>query len=158
MINRLVAENNIKLPFKGQPYFSITKKLIAFQTDSHIKIKTLSRQAKDIDIPINNPPISFALSQVQPWLFLLTSSHLLEIYMVEYIQGITEGSFKKVAILHNVENFKEIKSGLALVAMNKTVKTLGYNDIIEMTQVNLNVDVNLLNSITEVEKPFVLQA
>ncbi len=48
MINRLVAESTVKVPFKGQPYFSVSKKLLCFQTDNHTKIKTLSRDAKDI--------------------------------------------------------------------------------------------------------------
>jgi hypothetical protein len=102
MINRLVAENTLKAPLKGQAYLSVSKKLMAFQTESSIKIKTLHREAKDIDIPLAAPPLQFSLSLTHSWLLLLSPSHLLEIYLVEYINGIAEGSFKKVAILHNV--------------------------------------------------------
>lgn len=59
MINRLVAENTFKLPNRAQPTFAISKKLIAFQTDTSIKVKTLHRDTKDIDIPIAQPPLQF---------------------------------------------------------------------------------------------------
>jgi hypothetical protein len=62
MINRLVAENTLKFPFKGVPYFSVTKKLICYRTEANIKIKNLSRDVKDIDIPQTVTPISFGLS------------------------------------------------------------------------------------------------
>ena len=41
--NRLIADNTIKTPFKGPTYFSVSKKLISFQIDKQIKIKTLHR-------------------------------------------------------------------------------------------------------------------
>jgi hypothetical protein len=72
MINRLVAENTFKLPPKSIPNFAISKKLIAFQTDTCIKIRSTHRETKDIDIPITQPPLQFLLSQTHPWLLLLT--------------------------------------------------------------------------------------
>ena len=77
MINRLVAENTLKAPLRGQISFSINKKFIAFTTDTCLKIKTLNREAKDVDIPISQPPLQFSLSQAHPWALLLTASHLL---------------------------------------------------------------------------------
>jgi hypothetical protein len=106
MINRLVAENAIKTPFRGDPYFSLTKKLLCFQSAQSLKIKTLTRETKDIEIPTPTPPTTFALAQSKSWLFALTPTYLLEIYQIDYINGITEGSHKKIAILHNVETFK----------------------------------------------------
>lgn len=77
MINRLVAENTIKAPLKGPACFSISKKLLSFQGDSHITIKTLTREAKDIEVPFAQTPLQFALSQSQPWLMVLTAGNLL---------------------------------------------------------------------------------
>jgi hypothetical protein len=74
MINRLVAENTLKVPFKGHPYFAINKKLLAFQIEGSIRVKALYREAKDIDIPINNIPLQFILSEVKPWLYILNNS------------------------------------------------------------------------------------
>ena len=126
MINRLVAENTIKVPLRGQINFSVNKKFIAFTTDNCLRIKTLNREAKDVDIPISQPPLQFSLSQVHPWALLLTANHLLEIYLVEYLNGIIEGTFKKVAILHNVEQYAENRDGITIVALNKTLKNLTY--------------------------------
>jgi len=69
-----------------------------------------------------------------------------------------EGSFKKTAILHNVESLREIKSGIVLVASNKTIKTITFAEIGEQTEINLNIDSNKLKSIAEADKPFVLTA
>lgn len=89
MINRLVAENTIKAPLKGPACFSISKKLLSFQSENHITIKTLTRDAKDIEVPFNQTPLQFSLSQSQPWLMLLTPNNLLEVYLIEYIGGIS---------------------------------------------------------------------
>jgi|JI9StandDraft_1071089.scaffolds.fasta_scaffold560163_2 hypothetical protein len=80
MINRLVAENTFKMPPRSQLTFSLSKKLIAFQNDTAIKVRTTHREAKDIDVPIAQPPLQFELSQARPWLLLLTPANLLEIY------------------------------------------------------------------------------
>ena len=75
MINRLVAENTFKAPLRGT--FSVNKKFISFPTDNFLKVKALSREAKDIDIPISQPPKQFSLSQKHSWVYLLTSNNLL---------------------------------------------------------------------------------
>lgn len=63
MINRLVAENSFKIALSGSPFFSVNKKLLCFQTASHIKVKPLTKDFNDIDIAFNPPPLQFALSQ-----------------------------------------------------------------------------------------------
>lgn len=139
MINRLVAESTIKAPFRGQPYFTISKKMLCFQADSYLKIKNLGRDAKDIDIPFNNTPLKFALSQLKPWLYELTIDSLLQVYHVEYINGIADGSFKKIVIFHNVQDFYEVKNGVILSAANKTLKYVSFKEVISSTEINLNV-------------------
>lgn len=157
MINRVVAESTIKVPFRGQPSFSISKKLLCFQADNHIKIKPLSREAKDIEIPFNNPPLHCSLSHWHSWLYELTPAHLLQVYQLEYLSGIADGSSKKIAIFHNVEQYHEIKGGLVLVARNSTIKTITFKEMAQATEVNLNIDANTLKSVTEGEAPFVLR-
>ena len=119
MINRLVAENTLKVPFKGDPYFTTSKKLLAFRSDSSIRIKNLTREAKDIEVTFSTPPLKFFLSQTHPYLLLLTSAHLLEIHQLEYLSGLQEGS-------HNVEEFSELEGGLVIVGGNKTIKVVSY--------------------------------
>jgi hypothetical protein len=82
---------------------------------------------------------------------------LLQVYQLEYLIGIAEGSSKKIAILHNVEQYQEVKGGLLLIALNKTIKTITFKELAEATEVNLNIDANTLKSVTEVEAPFVLK-
>ena len=125
MINRLVAEDTLKVPFKGDPYFTTSKKLLAFRSDSSIRIKNLTREAKDIEVTFSTPPLKFFLSQTHPYLLLLTSAHLLEIHQLEYLSGLQEGSSRKIVILHNVEEFSELEGGL-VVGGNKTIKVVSY--------------------------------
>lgn len=106
MFNRLVAENTIKTPFKGEPFFTISKKMIAYQSDNCIQIKSLIRDAKDISISVTNPIVLFQLSTQRPWIFVLTSRHVVEIYSLEFIFGSTEGAYKKIALVNNVTHFK----------------------------------------------------
>lgn len=47
---KLVAENTIKTAIRGSISFSLNKKTIAYPTEHSIKIKTLTRDTKDIDI------------------------------------------------------------------------------------------------------------
>ena len=56
--------------------------MIAFQTDAHIKIKPISREAKDIDIPTAEHATKFTLSQFYSWLYVLHPNHLLEVFEV----------------------------------------------------------------------------
>lgn len=72
------------------------------------------------------------------------------------MNGIADGSFKKIAILHNVEEYNEIKGGLVIVAKNKTLKVIGFAEMQEATEVNLNIDANALKSVTEVDAAFAL--
>jgi hypothetical protein len=74
------------------------------------------------------------------------------------MNGIAEGSFKKIAIIHNVESYAEIKGALIITAKNKTVKIISFKEMLEGTEINLNIDANTLKSITEAEVPFVLRA
>lgn len=82
MINRLVAENTFKIPPRSTLTFSLNQQLIAFLTDTSVKVKTTHREAKDIDLPFVQTPLQFALSQARPWLFILTPANLLEIYSI----------------------------------------------------------------------------
>lgn len=158
MINRLVAESTIKAPFRGQPYFSISKKMLCFQADTNLKIKNLCRDAKDIDIPFNNTPLKFALSLLKSWLYELTVDNLLQVYHVQYINGITDGSFKKIAIFHNVQDFYEVKNGLVISAVNKTLKYVSFQEIVASTEVNLNVQANSLKSVCSVQQNSIVKA
>jgi hypothetical protein len=45
MLNRLVAENVVKTPFKGEAIFSINKKMLAYSTEKAIKIKTFQKNS-----------------------------------------------------------------------------------------------------------------
>ena len=154
--NRLIADNTIKTPLKGAPFFSVSKKLIAFQIDKHIRVKTLHRQTKDIDIPFVAEPLQFSLSQMQSWLLVLTPSHLLEIYLLEYVKGIAEGSFKKIAILHGVDSYRQNKAGLAIGTLDRTLKILSFKQIAEKTEINLNIDCTMLKSLAELENSYIL--
>lgn len=124
--NRLIADNTIKTPLKGLPFFAVSKKLIAFQIDKQIRVKTLHREAKDIDIPFVSEPLNFSLSQMQPWLLVLSPSPLLEIYVLQYAKGINEGSFKKLGVLHGVHSYRENKGGLVIGTLDRTLKILSY--------------------------------
>lgn len=103
MINRLVAESTLKVPFRGTARFSTSKRLLAFQGEGQVKVKALSREARDIEVPFNNAPAQHCLSQWHSWLYELTPARLLQVYQLEYLNGIADGSSKKIAILHNVE-------------------------------------------------------
>lgn len=148
MINRLAAESTLKVALRGQACFSISKKLLCFQSDTQLRVRALSRDAKDIEVPFNSAPLSFSLSSQHSWLYELTQNHLLQVYQLEYVNGIADGSFKKIAILHNVEEYHEIKTGLVIVAQNKTLKVISFAEMQEATEVNLNIDANALKSVT----------
>jgi len=151
MINRIAAEGTLKVPFRGHPRFSASKRLLSFEADAHIKVKALSREAKDIEVPFNNPPTFTCLSQANSWLYELTPARLLQVHQIDYLNGIAEGSSKKIAILHNVEEFREIRGGLALVAVNRTLKSITFKDLAQQTEVNLNIDANALPSVTQLQ-------
>lgn len=154
MINRLAAESTLKVPLRGNAYFSINKKLMCFQGDAQLRVRALTKEAKDIEVPFNSAPLRFSLSNQHSWLYELTQSHLLQVYQLEYVNGIADGSFKKIAILHNVEDYNEIKSGLVVVAKNKIMKVISFAEMQEATEVNLNIDANLLKSVTEIDGSF----
>lgn len=156
MINRLAAESTLKVPLRGNAYFSISKKLMCFQGEGQLRVRALSREAKDIEVPFNSAPLHFSLSQHHSWLYELTHNHLLQVYQLEYVNGLADGSFKKIAILHNVEHYSEIRNGLAIVAQNKTLKVISFAEMQEATEVNLNIDANALKSVTEAEGAFTL--
>ena len=151
MINRLAAESTLKVPIRGNAYFSINKKLMCFQGEAQLRVRALTKEAKDIEVPFNSAPLRFSLSNQHSWLYELTPNHLLQVYQLEYVNGIADGSFKKIAILHNVEEYNEIKGGLVIVAKNKTLKVISFAEMQEATEVNLNIDANALKSVTEVD-------
>lgn len=64
---------------------------------------------------------------------VLTQAHLLEIYQLDYLSGIMEGTSKKIAILHNVGCFYETKNGIAIVALNSTLKVILWKEIEALT-------------------------
>ena len=47
MINRLVAENTLKVPFAGEAVFGVNKKLLCYQTSKSIKVRPLIKDAKE---------------------------------------------------------------------------------------------------------------
>jgi hypothetical protein len=133
MINRLVAESTLKVAFRGQASFSTSKRLLAFQGEGQLRVKALSREARDIEVPFNNAPLQNCLSQWHSWLYELTPARLLQVYQLEYLNGIADGSSKKIAILHNVEDFREIREGLAIVASDRTLKTITFKEMAQQT-------------------------
>ena len=50
-----------------------------------------------------------------------------------------------------MEEFREIKGGLAIVALNRTLKSITFKDLAQQTEVNLNIDANALPSVTQLE-------
>ncbi len=149
MINRLVAESTLKVGFRGQPRFSTSKRLLAFQGDAQLRVKCLSREAKDIEVPFNNPPAQAALSQTHSWLYELTPAGLLQVHQLEYLNGIAEGATRKIAILHHVEDFREVEGGLVVVAADRTLKSITYKEMAQQTEINLNIDAKTLPALTQ---------
>lgn len=84
MQNRLVAENVLKTPLKGNSYFSINKKLLAYSIEQLLKIKSFNKEGKEFDIKLgNNDTVkSYELSLKCPWVYVVTSSDLFEVYSV----------------------------------------------------------------------------
>ena len=76
--------------------------------------------------------------------------------VLEYLNGIADGSSKKIAILHNVEDFREIREGLAIVASDRTLKTITFKEMAQQTEVNLNIDAHSLNSVTDLPGNYTL--
>ena len=83
-----------------------------------------------------------------------TQDNLLEIYQLNHLNGIMDGSVKKIAILQNVSAFYQTKSGIALVALNSTLRVIFWKDIEALTSENLNVDANKLKGLTDVSGDF----
>lgn len=111
-------------------------------------MKCLSREAKDIEVPFNNPPKQAALSQAHSWLYELTPAGLLQVHQLEYLNGIAEGASRKIAILHHVEDFREVEGGLAIVAADRTLKTISFKEMAVQTEINLNIDAKTLPALT----------
>lgn len=83
MFNRLVAENTIKTPFHGEPFFTVSKKLLAFQSGSHcIKVKSLNKDVRDVEVVVTSEITLFSLAASNSWLFVLTTKNVLEVYSI----------------------------------------------------------------------------
>lgn len=149
MFNRLVAENTIKTPFKGEPFFSVNRKMIAYQTDNTIRIKSLNRETKEIVLQFTHPIIAFELSTQRTWLYVLTTKQVVEIYCLEFVLGVLDGQYKKVGLINNVTFFKEIKEALVVECTNKTIKVITLEEVILKTVENLNIDMGDFVSLTE---------
>ena len=54
MQQRLMAENNIRCPFEGNPYFCLTSHYLAYRARAAIKIRPFIKNAKEIDLELPN--------------------------------------------------------------------------------------------------------
>lgn len=97
-----------------------------------------------------------ALRQTWNWLFVLTAAHLLEIYALEYLSGMVKGCAKKIGILHNVECFQEMREGVALVALNRTLEAISFAEIAQQTEIHFNIDLHAMRSLAEVQGQYAL--